>query len=131
MSLLGEVAKVLASPAAVVCSDGVQFDGGWLVRLFQAADVTSSVRLTDIFEIYGMACRPLLSRLLPVGSKYCGRGEEIVRGLARQIAPTAEAAEGARPGNRHRALADADRLRRTWRAIGLAVERQLLEGACS
>ena len=124
-------AEVLASPSAVVCSDGVQFDGGWLERLFQAADVTSSVRLTDIFEVYGMACRPLLGLLPPEGSKHRARGEEMVRGLARQIVATAEEAEDRRPGVRHRALADAERLWRIWRAIGVAVSRQIARGAPS
>jgi hypothetical protein len=118
-------AEVLASPTAVVCSDGVQFDGGWLERLFQAADLSSSIRLTDIFEVYGMACRPLLSLLPPAGSKYRERGEEIVRGIARQIVATAEAAEDGRPGVRHRALEDAERLWRTWRAISIGVAQQL------
>jgi hypothetical protein len=119
------------SPSAIVCSDGVQFDGGWLERLFQAADGTSSVRLTDIFEIYGMACRPLLGLLPPAGSKHRARGEEMVRGLARQIVATAEEAEDRRPGVRHRALADAERLWRTWRAIGAAVGKQLTLGSGS
>lgn len=123
--------EVLASPAAVVCSDGVQFDGGWLERLFQAADVTSSIRLTDIFEVYGMACRPLLGILAPEGSQERGRSEVRVRTLAQRIVAAAEEAEERRPGVRHRALADAERLWRTWRAIGVAVGRQLPLGAPS
>ena len=124
-------AEVLASPAAVVCSDGVQFDVGWLERLFQAADLSASIKLIDVFEVYGMACRPLLGLLPPVGSKYRGRGEDMVRCLARQIVATAEEADDRRPGARHRALADAERLWRTWRAIGLAVRKQLTSGSGS
>ena len=125
------VAEVLASPTAVVCSDGVQFDGGWLERLFQAAAVTSSIRLTDIFEVYGMACRPLLGILAPEGIQERGRSEVRVRTLAQKIVAAAEEAEERRPGIRHRALADAERLWRTWRAIGIAVGKQLNSGTPS
>ena len=75
-----------------------QFDGGWLERLFQAADLSASIKLIDVVEVYGMACRPLLSLLPPAGSKYRARGDEMVRSLARQIVATAEEAEDRRPG---------------------------------
>jgi hypothetical protein len=120
-------AEVLPAAAVVVFSDAVGFDGGWLDTLFRAAGVAVTVRLVDVQQAYGLACRPLLSLLPPPGSAVRRQSEERVKLMARQIVADAEAAEDVRPGMHHRALPDAERLWRTWRAIGVAVANHSAE----
>ncbi len=85
-----------------VYSDG-GFDQFWLTRLLDAADLPA-LPVQHVHALYGVACRPLLSRLRP----------SMVNGLAQSLVRRAEEAAALAHPLRHRAAHDAARLRTTW-----------------
>ena len=78
---------------------------------------------------YGWACRPLLDSLAGLDVADRERVEQAVRCTAMGVIARAQEAEALRPRICHRALADAESLWRTWRAIQEAVARHMAEGA--
>ncbi len=121
-----EVAKraadVMSSPGVMACSDAPGFDGHWLDGLLDAGSERRSVRLLGVTEVYGWACRPLLDCLVALSGVERESGEQRIRNLAQEIVARAQEAEALRSGVQHRALADAESLWRTWRAIQEEVE---------
>lgn len=118
-------AEILAVVGNIVCSDAPGYDGGWMETLLAEGGQQRLVRLTDVRQLYGFACRPLLDGLALLDGAERERGEARVRNLAREIVARAEEAERRRPRIRHRALADAEGLWRTWIAVREAVARQV------
>lgn len=98
-----------------------------MASLLEAADVQVTLRLVDVRQVYGEACRPLLGLIPAADDPARARGEERVRSMASEIVARAEATEMLHPEAQHRALPDAERLWRTWRAIGAEVRRPLAE----
>ena len=116
-----KAAKVFDEPGAMLVADS-GFDGMWLNRLMRAADVPTSFSVIPVDEAYAHACRPLLRLLPSSGSPERSAGEVRVADLASSIIARCEEDEERRVGVRHRALADAASLWRTWRAIGAEAE---------
>ena len=100
--------EILGVQDMLVCSDAPGFDGRWLATLLAAGDGGRTVEVVDVARAYERACRPLAGTV----------PDEWQRDrLERKFVERAKAGEAARPGMRHRALADAGRLWRTWRAV--------------
>jgi hypothetical protein len=118
------VAEILGAPGAEIYSDAADLDGHWVGRLLTAADRLVPVPVQDIRHLYSTACRDL-RRLLPVSRTRLERAEQQIANLAREIVDRAEEVEHVRAGPRHRALPDALRLWRTWKAIEAAVAGHL------
>jgi hypothetical protein len=118
-------AALLSATYVMACSDAPPSDGAWLNRLFKAAGLRRSVRLVDVRELYGLACRPLLDGLPLEDGSVRDRAEHRVRNLALEIVARAEEVEHLRSGPRHRALPDAEALWRTWSAVRDEVARHL------
>ena len=121
-------AEVLAVAGNIVSSDAVPYDGHWMEALLAEGGQQRSVRLTDVRQVYGFACRPLLDGLALLHGAERERAEARVRTLAREIVGAAEEAERLRPRLRHRALTDAEGLWRTWMAVQAEVARHVAEG---
>jgi hypothetical protein len=120
-------AEALGSIQVIACSDAPAFDGHWLEMLLVAGGQRRQVRLLDVQQIYGWACRPLLE-LLPLGDgPGRDRAEERVRNLAREIIAQAEEEEAMQPRVHHRALPDAESLWRTWQSVREKVALHLAE----
>lgn len=120
--------QVLAPVNAMVFSDSPAFDGHWLERLLEAANIRQRLPVLHVHQLYGMACRPLLTLMLPEDGRLRQRATERIGTTAKEIVAAAEDAERSRPRVRHRALPDAEGLWRTWRAIQDEVARQIAEG---
>lgn len=111
-------AEVLFAPGVIGFSDAPGWDGQWLEVLFDYGGVPGRTGLFDVASAYGEACRPLL-RLVPrSGTPGRERAAERVKNLARELVDRARELEALRSGTRHRALADAESLWRTWRSVG-------------
>ena len=121
-------AEVLAVAGAIVCSDAPGYDGGWMETLLAEGGQERGVRLANVAQLYGFACRPLLDGLASLRGAERERAEARVRNLAQEIVAGAEESERLRPRVRHRALADAEGLWRTWMAVQAEVARHLAEG---
>lgn len=119
------VADLLRAPGLIVCTDAPVFDAVWLRRLLEAGCFDVPVRLTDVHEVYGQVCRPLLAG----ATARTGTLDDDVRGrLVRrcaEIVSAAEEAETERDRPRHRAHRDAEGLRWTWQAIADEVVRRI------
>lgn len=96
-----------------------KFDGEWLGMLLEAAGLPDRFEIldSDRAEIRGAAC---LLDLLDTDDKSAERYalERVVRDTMQEIVGVAHDEEAMRPGVNHRALADAERLWRTWCRIG-------------
>lgn len=121
------VAEVFDRPDIVLFADS-PFDGEWLNCLMRATEDPRPFVVTPVHEAFAHACRPLLRLLPPIGSSERADGEKRVRTLAASIIARCEEVEEQRTGVRHRALADAERLWRTWRTIS-AEAHQASSGA--
>lgn len=117
-------AEVLGEPGAEIYSDAPGPDGYWVGRLLLAARVYLPVPVRDVRRLYGAACRDL-RQLVPTCGATRDRAQQRIANLAREIVDRAEEAEHVRPGIRHRALADAQALWRTWKAIEASVTGHL------
>lgn len=119
-SPFGTVAKraesVLGAEHVLVFADQPAYDGYWFRVLMKAAGLPA-IPVLDVMQLYGEACRPLLSL-----SRNPQRG--VLR--AHEIVATAANAESALPRTRHRALSDAKGLYWTWREIQRLVADELL-----
>ncbi len=101
-----------------VFSDAPGFDGGWLDVLLSAGDFPSdAVRLTDVTTAYAAACRPLFGGMPPTDHADYERERSICGRRAALLVAEATAEEDARGPRRHRALADAQALQRTWASV--------------
>ena len=107
-------------PGAVVFADD-PMDAHWLGMLTAAAGV-QPVQVADIYGAYSHACRPLLQSLPPL--EHPGRTDAVsrVQAEAAAIIARCQEAEAMKGGTRHRALPDAERLWRTWRAVSDAAQ---------
>ena len=121
-------AEVLAVAGLIVCSDAPGYDGHWMEMLLAEGGQQRGVRLADVAQLYGFACRPLLDGLVQLDGLERERAEAGIRNLAREIVAGAEEAERLRLRVRHRALADAEGLWWTWMAVQAEVARHLAEG---
>ena len=122
-------AEALSPSHVMACSDAPGFDGHWLGMLLGAAGIRRTVRLVDVHHLYGLACRPLAD-FLPAGDgPVREQSEERLRNTIREIVTRAEEVEHLRPRVQHRALADAEALWRTWRAIRDEVSRRVAQEA--
>ena len=83
------------------------------------------MRLADVAQLYGFACRPLLDGLVLLDGLERERAEAKVRNLAREIVAGAKEAERRRTRVRHRALADAEGLQWTWMKVRESVARHV------
>jgi hypothetical protein len=116
------VAECLGAPDVQVYSDAPTADGTWIGRVLLVAGLATPVPVLDIQQLYRQSCRRLLG-LLPAGGVARQRAEQRIGNLSKEIIEAAEEAEHVAPGPRHRALPDAQRLWRTWRAVEQAVVR--------
>lgn len=111
-------AEVLFAPGAIAFCDAPGWDGQWLDALFEYGGVPGRTSLFDVVSAYGEACRPLLRLVPPPWKPGRELGVERVRNLAKELVDRAREQEALRSGTRHRALADAESLWRTWRSVG-------------
>lgn len=118
-------AKTLSPGQVMACSDAPESDGYWMEMLLRAGGQRRTVKLLDVNRLYGWACRPLLDELVRLDGAERERGEERVRKRATKIVGLAQQADALRPRVVHRALADAESLWRTWRAVVDGVARQV------
>lgn len=117
-------ADVMSPRHCMVFSDAPGYDGGWLETLMHEGGEKRTVRLLDVTQAYGWACRPLLDALGMFDGLRREDAERFVRQEALGIVSDAQQAEAMRSRVRHRALPDAEGLWRTWRAIKDEVARR-------
>jgi hypothetical protein len=91
-------------PEALIVSDAPEWDSAWLQVLLAVVGAPFP-RVRDVTEAYGAACRPLV-----------GRGPHALETVPRLVAE-ATLTEDMRPGERHRARQDAERLWRIWTGV--------------
>lgn len=96
-------------------ADQPAFDQYWLDMVMQAG-AQPLRRVHHVGHAHGATLRPLLDR----------HGAEVVQGMARRWRGLAEQEEECRPGVRHRALPDAQRLWRVWDALRRRVAAELV-----
>lgn len=116
-------ADVLSQRRSMVFSDAPGYDGGWLETLMREGGEKRTVRLLDVTQAYGWACRPLLDGVGLLDGAERQAAERLVRQEALEIVASAQQAEAMRPRMRHRALPDAAGLWWTWRRIRDVVAR--------
>lgn len=116
-------ADALSSRRVMACSDAPGFDGSWMEALLDAGGEGRAVRLLDVQQLYGWACRPLLDGLAGLDGAERESAEQEMRNTAVSIITRAQEVEALRPRVHHRALADAESLWRIWRAVREEVER--------
>lgn len=121
---------VLSPRGVMAFSDAPGYDGAWMDELLAAGGQRKSwdfrgrkVTLLDVTQAYGWACRPLLDTLDSLDGAEREDAERLVRWMAMDIITRAQQAEATRARVQHRALADAESLWRTWRAVREEVER--------
>ncbi len=113
-----EVARRLAQVVGncATYSDAPGFDRNWLDILLGAGGIQAHVWLTDISEAYIRASNLIYDDLVDEGvDRETGYGDRARR--QREIIAAAIAEEDARGPRRHRALADAQALQRTWTSV--------------
>ena len=122
---------VLSPRGVMAFSDAPGYDGAWMDELLAAGETRKSrhlrgraVRLFDVTQSYGWACRPLLDTLASLDGAEREDAERLVRRTAMEIITRAQQAEAMRSRVQHRALVDAESLWRTWRAVREEVERR-------
>jgi hypothetical protein len=115
--------EVLTPITALVASDAPEFDGYWLGMLLAAGDIQRTPALLHANDLYRQVFRPLLDALPP--------GDEAARkslgDWAAEVVRKADETAVSRQPVKHRALADASRLRETWLAVKKAVDREMQE----
>jgi hypothetical protein len=99
--------SVLGAEHVLVFADQPAYGGYWFRVLMKAAGLPA-IPVLDVMQLYGEACRPLLSR---------SRNPQQSVQRAHEIVAAAENTESALPRTRHRALSDAKGLWWTWREI--------------
>lgn len=111
--------EALLGSTVIVASDAPDFDGRWLATLLDAGGVRTRATLVEVSRVYVLACAPLLRAISPSDKHAIA----AVQGLILEI----EEREERRDQVRHRALPDAEKLWRTWRAIADEVARRIVE----
>ena len=106
---VGRVSKratdALSSRRVMACSDAPEFDGSWMEALLDAGGEERAVRLLDVQQLYGWACRPLLDGLAGLDGAERERAEQEMWNTAVGIIARAQEVEALRPRVHHRALA--------------------------
>ena len=117
-------ADVLLPQHPMMFSDAPVYDSGWVQTLLaeggerpRECSHSRWVRLLDVTQAYGWACRPLLAPLENLERSKREAAERFARQEALEIVSDARHAEAMRPRVRHRALPDAEGLWWTWRRI--------------
>jgi hypothetical protein len=111
---------VLLLQSASVFSDAPMHDGVWMDTLLAAGGIHHASRLLDVAQAMGMACRPLMALLTPGTARDALQARRLST-MALAIMAEAANQEERLPRTRHRALADAQGLWRTWMAISQAI----------
>ena len=115
--------EVMSRPGTIACSDAPGHDAAWLRDLFEASGMRLGIKIHELHEQLGLACRPLLAMLAPEGSPRRADEERRIREMATRIVATASRRERLRPGVSHRALEDAMGHWRTWREVSAEAQR--------
>ena len=122
--------KALEGKDTLAYSDSPGFDNRLVGKLLDLVDppFDQPAELLDVKFLYSLSCGRLVSLFAPWDAlNEREDGQRRISILASEIVSRAERDEVLRPGIRHRARPDAERLWRKWQAVRNEVDRLLKE----